>query len=69
MEIPARNPAELLIKGEIKKTQLCLCFPGKQPCDHQRPHTEEMENLLLKYTEKNVEKYCPNFSGCFSLSS
>lgn len=56
MEIPTCNPAELLINGEIKKAKLCLCFPGKQSCDHQKPHTKEMENLLLKYTVRNVEK-------------
>lgn len=54
MEIPACNPAELLIKLEIRKAELCLCFTGK----HQRPHTEEMESLLLKYTVKYVEKCC-----------
>lgn len=39
--------------GEIKKfNSASVCFPGKWPCDHQRPQTGEMENLLLKYTEK-----------------
>lgn len=48
MEIPLRSPAELLIKWEIKENM------EKQACDHQRPDTEEVENLSLKYTVKNT---------------
>ncbi len=67
MEIPSCNSAELLIKREIKKCQLGLCFPGKQSCDRQRPHTEEMESLLLKYTVKLIKKYSLLLKVVFSV--